>query len=137
MLAMIGVGPFLTIPLLLQTMRGPEAMLGWVAGAVLAFCDGLAWAELGAAIPQSGGAYRYLLEAYGPHRVGRLMSFLSLWGIVTTAPLVLASGAVGFSHYSRYLYPSITTGQAKLLAMGVCLPLHPLDLPPNRRRRPL
>jgi len=120
-LTMIGVGPFLTIPLLLQTMQGPEAMLGWVVGAVVAAADGLVWAELGAAMPQSGGGYHYMLQSYGPRGVGRLMSFLYLWSIVITGPLFAASGAIGFSQYARYLHPAMTDSQAKLLAIGVCL----------------
>ena len=44
LLDMIGVGPFLTLALLLAAMGGPQAMLGWVLGAVLAACDGLVWA---------------------------------------------------------------------------------------------
>jgi amino acid transporter len=120
-IAMIGAGPFLTIPLLLQAMHGPQAMLGWLVGAVIAVADGLVWAELGAAMPRSGGAYQYLLEAYGPNGPGRLMSFLFLWAMVTTMPLLMASGAVGFAHYATYLYPAMTPWQAKLLAMGVCL----------------
>ena len=121
MLAMIGVGPFITIPLLLQAMNGPQAMLGWLVGAVVAIADGLIWAELGAAMPQSGGGYHYLLEAYGPKGPGRLMSFLFLWAIVTTMPLIIASGAVGFAQYAMYLYPAMTMWQTKLLAVGVCL----------------
>src|SRR5512140_1377066 len=73
--AMIGIGPFITIPLLIASMHGPQAMLGWVVGGVLASCDGLEWAELSASLPGSGGTYVYLREAYGP-RWGRLMSFL-------------------------------------------------------------
>ena len=61
---MIGVGPFITIPLLLRAMGGPQAMLGWFIGAIVALADGLVWAELGAAMPRSGGGYQYLLEAY-------------------------------------------------------------------------
>ncbi len=57
LLDMIGVGPFLTLPLLLAAMGGPQAMVGWVLGAVLAACDGLVWAELGAAMPEAGGTY--------------------------------------------------------------------------------
>ncbi len=75
MLVMIGVGPFLTIPLLLLSMRGPQAMWGWVLGAVISVADGLVWAELGGgALPHAGGGYRYPLEAYGPHGSGRLVS---------------------------------------------------------------
>ena len=76
MLEMIGVGPFITIPLILSTMNGPQAMLGWLLGALVAVCDGLVWAELGAAMPGTGGPYRYLSEAYGPKRLGRLISSL-------------------------------------------------------------
>src|SRR5438552_18280327 len=60
MIDMIGVGPFITIPLMIATMHGPQAMLGWILGAVLVVCDGMVWAELGAAIPQAGGPVRYL-----------------------------------------------------------------------------
>src|SRR5438034_11820622 len=75
MIDMIGVGPFITIPLIVTAMGGPQAMLGWILGALLAACDGLVWAELGAAMPGSGGSYRYLKEIYGPQKLGRLISF--------------------------------------------------------------
>ena len=121
MLAMIGVGPFITIPLLLQAMPGPQAMLGWVLGGVVALADGLVWAELGAGFPRSGGGYHYLLEAYGPRGPGRLMSFLFLWATVVTGPFAMASGAIGFSQYATYLLPAMSPGLGKLLAMIVCL----------------
>ncbi len=121
MLNMIGVGPFLTIPLIIASMNGPQAMLGWLLGAAVAICDGLVWAELGAAMPDSGGPYRYLYEAYGPRSLGRLMRFLFLWQIVTTAPLSIASGAVGFSQYTKFLWPAMTGMEGKMLAMAVCL----------------
>src|SRR6266568_6546349 len=70
MIDMIGVGPFITIPLIVAAMGGPQAMLGWILGALLVICDGLVWAELGAALPGSGGSYRYLAEIYGPTRLG-------------------------------------------------------------------
>src|SRR5258708_37363354 len=76
MIDMIGVGPFITIPLIVSAMGGPQAMLGWVAGALLATCDGLVTAELSSAMPGSGGTYRFLREIYGPNRLGRLFSFL-------------------------------------------------------------
>jgi amino acid transporter len=119
-LAMIGVGPFVTIPLLLRTMGGPQAMLGWFIGAIVALADGLVWAELGAAMPRSGGGYEYLLEAYGPKSAGRLLSFLYLWQTVAGMPLVVASGAVGFSHYAAFLFPSMTPWQSKGFAMAGC-----------------
>jgi len=120
-LTMIGVGPFLTIPLLLQAMQGPQAMLGWLVGAVIAVADGMVWAELGAAMPHSGGGYHFLLESWGPRGPGRLVSFLYLWSIVISNPLLFSSGAIGFSQYAVYLYPLMSPWQAKLLAIGVCL----------------
>ena len=93
MIDMIGVGPFITMPLVLSAMGGPQAMLGWVVGALLAVCDGLVSAELGAAMPGSGGPYRYLNEIYGPRKWGRLISFLFIWQLSFSAPLSIATGA--------------------------------------------
>ena len=81
MIDMIGVGPFITMPLVLSAMGGPQALLGWIVGALLAVCDGLVSAELGAALPASGGSYRYLREIYGPQKWGRLISFLFIWQV--------------------------------------------------------
>ncbi len=99
MLHMVGVGPFITMPLLLATLGGPQAMLGWVLGAVIALCDGMIWAELGTALPGSGGPYIYLREGFGAIGLGGLLSFLFVWQIVLTAPLSLAAGCVGFADY--------------------------------------
>jgi amino acid permease len=76
MIEMIGVGPFITLPLIVGALGGPQSMLGWILGAVFAVCDGMVWAELGAAMPRSGGSYNYLREIYGPNRLGRMISFL-------------------------------------------------------------
>ncbi|MGA2631069.1 MAG: APC family permease [Terriglobia bacterium] len=118
---MIGIGPFITIPLFLSTMGGPQAMLGWVIGAVLAFCDGLVWAELGAALPKAGGSYNYLREAFGPARAGRWFSFLIVWQIMFSAPLSVASGAIGFANYFHYLVPALSDRAIHVLAS--CVPL--------------
>ncbi len=118
---MLGIGPFVTIPILIAAMVGPHAMLGWLLGAVLAVCDGLVWAELGAAMPGAGGSYIYLREAYGPNKMGRMMSFLFVWMIFFTAPLSVATGAVGFAQYARYLGPELSELGTQLLAVGLCL----------------
>ncbi len=107
MIDMIGVGPFITIPLIVTAMGGPQAMLGWVLGAVLAVCDGLVWAELGAAMPGSGGSYRYLKEIYGPQKLGRAVSFLFVWQLSFSAPLSIATGAVGLSQYASFFWPGL------------------------------
>ena len=118
MLEMVGVGPFITLPLIVAAMGGPQAMLGWVLGAALALCDGLVWAELAAALPEAGGSYAFLREIYGPGRAGRLVSFLYVWQFTLSAPLVMASGAIGLAQYATYLYPWLS---ADLAAAG---PLH-------------
>src|SRR5215475_15461690 len=87
MIDMIGVGPFITIPAIIAAMNGPQAMIGWICGALLVICDGLVWAELGAAMPGSGGSYRYLKEIYGPDKLGRMISFLFIWQLSFSAPL--------------------------------------------------
>ena len=107
MIDMIGVGPFITIPLIVTAMGGPQAMLGWILGALLAVCDGLVWAELGAAMPGSGGSYRYLREIYGPQKLGRAVSFLFVWQLSFSAPLSIATGAVGLSQYASYFWPGL------------------------------
>src|SRR5499427_9479219 len=107
MIDMIGVGPFITIPLIVSAMGGPQAMLGWIRGAIFAMCDGLVWAELGAALPGSGGSYRYLREIYGSKRLGRLISFLFIWQLSFSAPLSIASGSIGLAEYSAYLWPNL------------------------------
>ena len=113
---MVGIGPYITIPLFLATMGGPQAMLGWLVGAVLAFCDGLVWAELGAALPKAGGSYNYLREAFGPQRLGRWLSFLMVWQIIFSAPLSIASGSIGFANYLQYLVPQLTSGEVRVVA---------------------
>jgi basic amino acid/polyamine antiporter, APA family len=107
MIDMIGVGPFITIPIIVAAAGGPQAMLGWIAGAFLAVCDGLVWAELGAAMPKAGGSYRYLNEMYGARGLGRLLSFLFIWQLTFSAPLSIASGAIGLSGYASFLWPSL------------------------------
>src|SRR3954451_16949065 len=86
MIDMIGVGPFITIALIIRAMGGPQALLGWILGTFFAICDGLVWAELGGAMPGSGGSYRYLREIYGPKNFGKLISFLFIWQLSFTAP---------------------------------------------------
>ena len=107
MIDMIGVGPFITIPLVVAAMGGPQAMLGWILGAAFAMCDGMIWAELGAAMPGSGGSYRYLREIYGPQKLGRLLSFLFVWQVSFSAPLSVASGCIGLARYAAFLWPGL------------------------------
>ncbi len=92
-------------------------MLGWILGAVLVVCDGLVWAELGAALPGSGGSYRYLRGIYGPRKLGHLMSFLFIWQLTFSAPLSIASGSIGLAQYATYIFPGL--GQGTTVALPV------------------
>jgi len=105
---MIGIGPFITIPLLMSTLGGPQAMLGWFVALAIAIPDGMIWGELGAAMPGSGGSYLYLREAFGRATWGRLMAFLFIWQFILSGPLEIASGCIGFAQYLGYLFPALT-----------------------------
>ena len=104
MIDMVGIGPFVVLPMVIGIMGGQQQVAAWVAGACLALIDGCIWAEFGAAMPQAGGSYVFLRESYGP-RWGRLVSFLFIWQTMIQAPLVVASGAIGFAQYLSFLVP--------------------------------
>lgn len=118
---MIGIGPFITIPLLMSALGGPQAMLGWLVALVIVLCDSTVWSELGAALPGSGGSFGYLRHGYGEERVGRLMGFLFVWQFVLSGPLEIASGYIGFSQYLGYIWKGITARQTMLVVTIVGL----------------
>ena len=119
MINMMGIGPFITIPLLMSALGGPQAMLGWVVALVLVVADGMIWSELGAALPGSGGSFRYLVEAYGPATWGRLVGFLFIWQFILSGPLEIASGYIGFAQYAGYIWPKLTAHGALAIAAVV------------------
>ncbi|MEO6912860.1 MAG: amino acid permease [Candidatus Baltobacteraceae bacterium] len=108
LITMIGIGPLITIPLVLRHLHGSLALFGWVIGAIVAICDGLVWAELASRYPGSGGTYVYLREAFGREGWGRLFAFLFNWQFFFSAPLLLASGYIGFAQYAAYLRPALS-----------------------------
>jgi amino acid transporter len=120
-IGMVGVGPFLTIPFMISAMNGPHIIYAWLAGALLALCDGLVYAHLGAALPGSGGPYLYLRESYKPFGIGRVMAFMFIFQIILVAPLSIAGGAVGFSDYLGFVWTSMTPVQHNMLAAFVCI----------------
>ena len=120
-IGMVGVGPFLTIPFMVTAMGGPHILYAWAFGAVLALCDGLVYAELGAALPGSGGPYVYLREAYRPFGLGRLMAFVFIFQTMLVAPLSIAGGAVGFADYLGFYWTSMGPVQHNAIAAGVCV----------------
>ena len=113
---MVGIGVFLTIPLILAELPGPQALLGWLAGALLAICDGMIWCELGAAMPGSGGTYLFLRETFGPRKWGRFFAFLFIWQFILSGPLEIASGSIGFADYFKYFVPNLSNLHHGLLA---------------------
>ncbi len=118
---MVGIGPFIVIPFIIGAMNGPQCIIAWILGALLAFSDGAIWAELGAKWPEAGGSYSFLQNLYGPQKLGRLMSFLYVWQTIIQAPLVAASGAIGFSQYLLYLIPSLTPVEQKAVSGGLII----------------
>jgi amino acid transporter len=122
-ITMIGIGPLVTIPLVIAALGGPLALVGWIAGAVVALCDGLVWAELSSRYPGSGGTYVYLRNVFGPQRLGKALAFLFNWQFLLYAPCLLASGYIGFANYAAYLYPALGTNaiahDAVAMSIGV------------------
>ena len=117
-ISMIGIGPLITIPLVLGALHGPLSLAGWLIGALLALCDGLVWAELGSLFPGSGGTYGYLREVFGRHGVGRLLAFLFAWQTVFVAPLNQATGYIGFANYAGYLFPALSASRSEERRVG-------------------
>ncbi len=107
MLEMIGVGPFITLPLIIAAAGYRLSVWAWVLGAVIAIADGLVWAELGAAFPRAGGSYAFIQEIYGPKGPGNWLSFLYVWQVGFTAPLSIASGCIGLSGFLAFFWPNL------------------------------
>lgn len=119
MVNMIGIGPFITIPLLMSALGGPHALVGWLVALVIVLADGLVWSELGAAMPQSGGSFGYLREAFGRETFGRLMAFLFVWQFVLSGPLEIASGYIGFAQYLSYFWSGLPERTLWVVAAAV------------------
>jgi fructoselysine transporter len=117
---MVGIGPFITLPMVISMMNGPYFLYAWLAGAVLSIVDAMVWSELGAAFPKAGGSYNFLKETYGKEGLGKMMSFLFVWQTMIQAPLVIASAAIGFAAYFSYLIP-VSPIMAKVISGGVVI----------------
>ncbi|MBA3829562.1 MAG: amino acid permease [Taibaiella sp.] len=118
MIDMVGIGPFITIPFIVGAMHGPLSILAWLLGALLAYMDGMVWAELGAKWPEAGGSYVFLQKLFG--KWGKFAAFLFIWQTVIQAPLVVASGAIGFSQYLTFLIP-LGDLQKKIISGGLVI----------------
>ena len=121
---MVGTGPFITVPAILATMGGPQALICWFVGALIAIADGLVFAELGTTFPSSGGSYTYLRECFGREGLGRLMAWLFVWQFLFSATLEIATGTVGMALYTGYRVQGTGwrgRGPCDLLAAGFAL----------------
>lgn len=114
---MVGIGPFITIPAFIAAMNGPQAMVAWIAAAVLVLCDGLVWSELGAALPGSGGTYHFLRQIFGRFRWGGLLPFLFIWQFLVSSTLEMASGYIGAVNYLEYAWPQLKSSEGVALWM--------------------
>jgi amino acid transporter len=123
---MVGIGPFITFPLIISAMGGPQAMLGWIVGAVIAISDGQVWAELSTSLPGEGGSYVYLREAYKRY-FGKLIAFMFIWSFLLSGPFEIASGLVGMMHYVSFIMPWLTEAHVRVLSFcagAVTIVLH-------------
>lgn len=104
---MVGTGPFITVPAILATMGGPQSLIAWGAGALLAIADGLVFAELGAAIPASGGSYIFLRECLGRKTWGHMMAWIFVWQFLFSGTLEIATSSIGMAGYAGFLWPQL------------------------------
>jgi amino acid transporter len=117
MIDMVGIGPFVVMPLVVSYFHNGLFLWAWIFGALIAFIDGMVWSELGAKYPLAGGTYNFHRIAFGENG-GRLMSFLFVWQTSIQAPLVVASGAIGFAQYLSYLV-DLSFWEQKMVSGGL------------------
>jgi len=118
---MVGTGPFITVPAIIATLGGPQSLLAWGVGALLAIADGLVFAELGASIPASGGSYIFLRECYGRQRWGHMLAWIFVWQFLFSGTLEIATSSIGMAEYTGFLWPKLLGYRwgIKLLAAGI------------------
>ena len=114
---MVGTGVFTSLGFQLLDIQSPFVlMMLWVVGGLTALCGALTYAELGAALPRSGGEYNFLTEIYHP-----AAGFVSGWVSATigfAAPTALA--AITFGTYLASVFPQLSpTWLASILVLGL------------------
>ncbi len=118
---MVGTGPFITVPAIVATLGGPQSLIAWGVGALLAIADGLVFAELGSSIPASGGSYIFLRECLGRSRWGHMMAWIFVWQFLFSGTLEIATSTIGMAEYTGFLWPKLVTYRwgVKLLAAAI------------------
>ena len=100
----IGSGIFLVPRAMIQRVGSPEAVFFvWVFGGLLSLAGALSYSELAAALPEAGGEYAYLREAYGP-MWGFLYSWTQMWVAKSGS---IATMATGFFYYLSNFFPGL------------------------------
>src|SRR6516164_6722674 len=111
---MIGTGIFTTSGFIARDTGSPWILLTlWVVGGLIALAGALAYAELGAAMPEAGGEYIFLREAYGP-----VVAYLSGWtSFLAGFSGAIAAALVAFAGYISSLFPVLGELDVRLLAI--------------------
>ena len=115
----LGAGIFMTTGIMARDLPSPGlVMLAWALGGLLTLSGAAVFAELGAALPESGGGYVYIREAYGP-----LPAFLFAWiTLLVYQPGAISAVAVGFAEHVGYLVPALGARATLPLVGAVSIP---------------
>ncbi len=112
----IGSGIFLVPKTMIQRVGSVEwVFVVWVVGGLLSLAGALSYAELAAALPEAGGEYAFLREAYGP-LWGFVYSWTQLWVAKSGSIATLATGF--FVYLSNFFAPLDTVFYTLPLPLG-------------------
>lgn len=105
-------------------MGGPQSMIGWPVAMLIVMCDGLIWAELGAALPGTGGTYHYMREIFKGSAWGRFLPFMFIWQFLISGTLELGTGYIAASRFALSLWPHSKEilegwGLSELVVVGI------------------
>ena len=116
---MVGIGPFVTIPLIIAAMGGPQCMLGWVAGARAGAMRRPGVGGTGGGHARRGRHVSLPARSLPRHALGALVPFLFIWQFIFSGPLEIASGYIGFAQYLGYFWRGMGPWETRAVAMGV------------------
>ena len=118
---MVGTGVFTSLGFQVSGLpSGFSLLLLWVIGGICALCGALAYGELAAALPRSGGEYHFLSEIFHPS-----VGFVAGWASATAgfaAPVALA--AIAFGHYAQGIFPGVSPQVLSLGVVGIVTAIH-------------
>lgn len=119
--SMVGTGIFTSVGFQVQYLDSPFALIFlWAVGGGMALCGALAYGELGAALPRSGGEYHLVSELYHPS-----LGFIVGWITATlgfAGPIALS--AIAFGDYTTAVFPSLPSNHLAAGIVVVCSAIH-------------